>query len=490
MRRIALLLPIASLFIAFSGFDCASTQMTTAKLALQRRDYAAAAAALEKEVALRPNGGDAWLALAEVYELQERIADASHALVRARAATEPKLTALQLEDTYRRQYNLWRTAYNHALLAYGKADYARALAVLDTAQIADANKTENLFFRATIYEDMKDQANATKIYQQYVSQITPFVEQGAKLGLALNMTPAQVEAKLGKPTRAEIADTNGGYYYYAPRNIYVYFAPATATEPLGIEGWRSYDESTPESMRALPIVLHADPYAILGENARAAKDYDNALRYLQTLSRLDPGRTGVASVITQIYIDTKRVDQAIRSLRDEMAANPKDPRPYIELGNLYFGDQRLKDAADAFEQVTNLGLASDDQNLRTALFNLGAVYKNWSKIIQDSVKEVSKGKPTAAQNEAYYKPLRESAKYFEQYRKMSSDDFAVLAELANLYDVLGNVASRDKAVRDLEALAPANRTNYEYWRAMSKLYAILGDVQKSESADKRAGELK
>src|SRR5688500_16258304 len=114
MRRSVLLLPIVAMYMALSGFDCASTQMNTAKVAMQRKDYAAAAAALEKEVALRPNAGDAWLALAEAYELLDRVADAARALDRARAATEPKITAAQLEDTYRRQYNLWRTTYNRA----------------------------------------------------------------------------------------------------------------------------------------------------------------------------------------------------------------------------------------------------------------------------------------------------------------------------------------------------------------------------------------
>lgn len=490
MRRSVLLLPIAALFLALSGFDCASTQMTTAKVAMQRKDYAAAAAALEKEVAARPNNGEAWLTLAEIYEIQMRPTDAVRALERARASTAPKLTPVQYEDSYVRQYALWRDTYNRALAANRNKDFVKALAILDTAQQIGPDYFENLYFRGTIYEEMGDEQNKRRTYEQYIAKIAPIVEQGSKLGLALMMTPAAVENKLGKPTRGELNDTLGGFYYYATPDIYVYFSPATKSHGPLVEGWKSYDSSVPDRVRVAPVILRADPYAILGLDARTASDYDRALGYLQTLSRLDPNREGVAATITQIYIDTKRIDEAIRSLNAEITANPSDARPYIELGNLYFGAERFADASKTFERVTTLSLPADDPNLRTALFNLGAVHKNLGARVQDSIKRVSNSKPSAAQIEVYLRPLRESAKYFERYRALNSSDFAVLAELANLYDVLGDTPKRNEAITQLEALGSANASNYEYWRALSRLYAILGDAKKAEAADKKATALR
>lgn len=506
MRRSVLLLPVLALFMALSGFDCASTQMTTAKVALQRKDYAAAATALEKEVKERPNNAEAWYTLGEVYEQQMRIADAARANERARAGTEPKLSPEMMQNTYLRQFNLWRSTYNRALAAYRNApmlvdprdreapydsipDVSRALAILDTAQIVGPEYSENLYFRATLYEEAGDEANTARTYQQYVDQMAPFVEQGSKLGLTLQMTQAQVEAKLGKPTRAEISDTMGGFYFYQPQNVYVYFAPATTKRPTVVEGWRSFDASVPEALRAAPTIIRADPYAVLGLDARNRKEYDRALEYLQTLSRLDPAREGVSSTITQIYIDTKRVDEAIASLRAEIAANPSDARPLIELGNLYFGAERFAEATESFRRVTTMNLAADDQNLRTALFNLGAVYKNLGARLQDSIKRVSNGKPTKAQNEVYFKPLRESVTFFEQYSKSNPSDYAAAVELANLYYVLDDTANRDRIVRHLETLQSANAGDRSYWRAMSKLYAILGDATKAEAADRKASAI-
>jgi predicted Zn-dependent protease len=489
MRRSVLFLPVVALFLALTGFDCGGTssQVTTAKVAIQRNDYPAAVEALKKELAAHPENGTAWLMLAESYERLGQRVESMHALEKARTANAPKITGVQLEDTYVRQYNLWRDTYNEALSAARNKAFDRALAILDTAELLSDNP-ENLYFRATLYEDSNDAASALKTYEEYITRITPSVTLGEKLGLSLGMSQSSVVAKLGKPAKTDI-DSLGGYMFFEPRNLYVYFAPAASSRGSVVEGWRVYEATFPEKLREAPALLRADPYAIVGTQAQAKADYDNALKYLQALSRLDPNREGVSAAITQIYIDTKRTDEAIATIRAEIAANAKDPRPYLDLGNLYFGSERFRDAADAFNKVLDLNLANDDQYLHTALFNLGAVYKNWGAKLQDSIRRVSGGKPTKAQNEAYFAPLRESAKYFARYHTMMPSDFSALVELANVYEVLGDVAQRDEAVRALEGLASVNMDKREYWRAMSRLYAILGDEKKATDADKRAESL-
>jgi Flp pilus assembly protein TadD len=478
--------------MALTGFDCGGTssQMSSAKVAWQRKDYAAAETALKKEVELRPGNGQAWLMLADIYKEQGRRGEGLNALEKARAATQTKLTPVQIEETYKRQHNLWRESYNAALSAVRNKDFTTAIAHLDTAQRLAPDNAENLYFLGTVYEDMGDNASALRTYQQYVDKVAPVVEMGTKLGLTLQMTPSAVEERLGKPTKAEVSDTLGGYYYYAPQNLYVYFAPATKTRGLAVEGWNPVDASLPEALRTAPRLIRADPYAILGTRAQAAREYDKALRHLQTLSRIDPNREGVSATITQIYIDTKQVDQAIAAIRSEIAANPKDPRPYLDLGNLYFGSERFRDASEAFNNVLSMNLPNDNQHLRIALFNLGAVYKNQGARMQDSIKRLSGGKPTKAQTEAYYAPLRESVRYFERYRAINPTDYIALAELGNLYNVLDDAPKLNAMIKELEGLASANDTTREYWSALSRLYAFVGDEKKAVDADRRAEALR
>ncbi len=141
-------------------------------------------------------------------------------------------------------------------------------------------------------------------------------------------------------------------------------------------------------------------------------------------------------------------------------------------------------AADQFRKVTELGLPNSDANLYTALFNLGAVYKNWGARMQRD----AGSNATKAQVDAYKKKLQESIGYFERARDINSADFAVLAELGNLYEVLDQKPKLQTTIRSLEAVEADNTTNRDYWRALSRLYLMTGDEKKAEAADRKASQ--
>ncbi len=494
MRHSFIILVAATLYLTLSGFDCGgSTQMTTAKIALQRKDFLKAAESLEKEVALRPANGDAWFLLGESYEALGRTLDMVNAFDRALASPATSLTAEQRENIYLKKYNAWGKKYNAALRAYGDKNYDVALAQLDTAGMLRPDFAEHDYFRATIFGAQNRESDALQTFTKYVETIQSGVDEGLKMGLALRMSQRQVESKLGAPTRASLDDTTGGFLYYAPKNLYVYFAPVEGGPPE-VEGWKVYRDSVPEVLRQGSISLRSDPYVVLAlkekqAGATDASRYDKAIRYLQTLGRLDPQREGVSAEISSIYIKSNRTAEAMRMLRSEIEANPSDARAYIDLGNLQFSAKDYQGAAQTFGKVTGLNLPADDDNLQIALFNLGAVYKNWGAALQDSVAGVSNNRPTAAQISIYQNPLRESVKYFEQLHASKPDDFTLITELGNLYDVLGDKAKLTGSIRQLEALESANATKSSYWRAMSRLYAIAGDIKKAEAADKKADSL-
>jgi hypothetical protein len=150
-------------------------------------------------------------------------------------------------------------------------------------------------------------------------------------------------------------------------------------------------------------------------------------------------------------------------------------------------------AATAFKQALGLGLPDSDEKMQIALFNLGAVYKNWGKQMQDSIEKVSKDHPSPAQVQAFQAPLREAMGYFERLKtqKVKDGDFAVLAELANIYDVLGDKAKLNSTIKEIESIQNVgdNATNVTYWVTLRRLYAITEDVDKSNAADQKVKDL-
>ncbi len=210
------------------------------------------------------------------------------------------------------------------------------------------------------------------------------------------------------------------------------------------------------------------------------------------MEQLDATRDDIGEIIAEIYVVTKRTDEAMRALDEQIRRDPKNPRPYINYGNLYNEQKQFDKAIEQFSKVLAIDLPSDDKALQTALFNLGAVYKNLGARKQDEI-EASKGKPTNDQIEQYRKPLRESKKYFEQLKAIPArrGDYQLLGELANLYDVLAETDNLKSAVREMEAVENVgnNARTADYWRLLSHLYAIIGDGKKAEAADKKATEL-
>ncbi len=505
MRRFLIILAAVTCYLSLSGFDCASTEMTTAKLAVKAKDYAKAEAALTKEVTVRPTNGEAWLLLGDIYNDQGRYADMRNAYEKAlRDGNQPAISAEDRNNVAVKLYNGWLTKYNAALDNFNKgvsgkenARFERALALLDTADILRPGYPENTFLRATIYREQSDQAREHEALGHYVELVEPNLNAGMASGLSLNMSQAAVQAKLGAPTRSKLSDSTGGWAYYSGKNLWVYYAPSKDGKPV-VEGWRLISTPEPEMISQLPYQIRSYPEYALGiESYRAGeKDnsrYNDALRRLERVAKYDPERAGVSDVVSRIYVSTGRTAEAKSALEAQISANPSDPAPYITYGNLLFTAGDYNGAATYFKKVLGLGLPDSDDKVQIALFNLGAVYKNWGKDLQDSIQKLVKDRPTAAQTAVYQQPLREAMTYFERLKnvKAKDGDFAIMAELANIYDVLGEKAKVKSTIKEIEAVEKLNdnENNPTYWVTLRRLYAITEDVDKSNAADRKVKEL-
>lgn len=488
MRTTLLALCAATLFLALSGFDCASTEMTTAKVALQQKDYAKAEANLRKEVQTRPQNGEAWYLLGATYKELKRFKEMNDAYDKALAATDPALKPDQRETVFGEQYNAWLALYNRAYDLYGQAKYSEAIETLNNAIELRPDYADNINLKASIYNAMKEKDNESRTNREYAALVRPIAEKGIGMGLMLGMTRDQVVAKLGKATRTE-KPTEPLFSSYKDKDLYVYF-----TDGAKVEGWRfTTGSKQPDFILEAPFPLRSGPFYTLGVDAYLAgeKDknqYDEALKQLQFVERFDPQQEKVGQVIADIYSRTNRTDEAKRSFEASIKQNPTEPSLYINYGTLLVNMKDYAGAIEQFKKVLTIAGEKDDK-YQTALFNLGAVYKNWGADLQKAAGD----KPSKAQIDEFMGKLRESAKYFEQYRSVhGSNDYIVLGELANLYLVLNDKGKFGEILTSMEALKdkPGVAGEPDYWSAMSRLYVIKGDTKKAEEALKRADDLR
>ncbi len=98
LSRSLLLLCAATLYLALSGFECASSEVTTARVALKSKDYKRAEEALKKEVAALRGNVEAWLLLGDIYNDQSRWVEMDEAYAKAEAAPNASISNSQRQD--------------------------------------------------------------------------------------------------------------------------------------------------------------------------------------------------------------------------------------------------------------------------------------------------------------------------------------------------------------------------------------------------------
>lgn len=498
-RRSLLLLLIGTLWLSLTAFECASTEMTTAKVAMNARDYKKAEDALKREVAARPGNSEAWLLLAQIYDNTDRSVEMSHAFDKAMAG-QPPLTPQQQEGIAIKRYNHWSRVYNNADNARKESNFDVALKLIDTAVMLRPDGNENYYLQGLIYLGKGDTARQTKLLEEYVRRARPDVDRGLSAGLALGMTVSEVESKLGSPNDSEMSDTTGGWQYFSGKGLCVYYVVLEEGAPPRAIGWKSIAASEPRIARFISNTIRSDAFYTLGVDAYYAGEankakYDEALGYFRLIEKLDPSYKDVGKVIAQIYITTGRSDEARKRYQEEIANSPDDPLLRINYGNFLSSMEDYQGAIPQYEMAVKVSAAKEGlkESHNQAIFNLGAAYKNWAVKLQDSIRKAAGSKPPSKQQEeVYLVKLRESARQFEELKRIkgSTVDFPLLFELVNLYQVLRDEAKMKSLMKSLEEMSGTEGGKSSYWDAMARLYANIGDGDKSDAAYKKADALR
>lgn len=499
MKRSLFLLLGATLYLTLSGFQCASTQMSTAKVALQGKDYKKAESSLKEELAVRPNNGEAWYLLGvEVYGPQERYAEMGDALNKALNSTEPALDSVQMKNVYIYMLQPWLDAYNAANQASQEKKFTKALEHIDLAISMRPEFAQNYSQKGVILLNSGATDQAMNAYREYVRVAGPDITRGAAKGLVLGMTQKELRAKLGEPTGKSIANSNGDFALIYPENLYVYMGMPKSGSETVVMGWKYFgSEKLPADFKSFSRPLSGYPYYRLGveaygQGAKNAAKYTEALELLRVVEQFDPSQADVESLIAQIYIDAGREAEARTMLDKRLKEDPKNPKVYINYSLLLYNAKDYTGATNMLQKVLDLGLEQSNASYQTALFNLGVYYKNWGKELQDSIKTVS-NRPSAEQEAVYAAKLRESLKYFERLRSVQTNkgDYGLLAELGNLYYVLAQDDKLLGVIKDFEAIQNSQdmESDGQYWRELSKLYTAAGDDTKAISAGAKAKAL-
>ncbi|HTY12360.1 MAG TPA: tetratricopeptide repeat protein [Bacteroidota bacterium] len=442
-----------------TGFECASSEMTSAKLYLQRKEYDNAKKQLLKEVEKNPKNEEAYYLLGrEIQYVQGDFRGMKESFDKALAIAPTHKQDIQVVTL-----NAWGKLYNQGVdeinRAIDTASYLpKAIATFSTAVYI---LPESLLTRRTLglaYLRNDEMAHAAE-------QFTIAFEQGkdtlsAKLLGKIYLDSANALKVRFMSTYRDDFETmknlasiherikTADVSYLLGDSLIKISKPAKQKKGDTKETWRieKYHLTLAvESGLVQSVKYDGDrPFApaIDSTDLIAAKEqFNKAVDAMKKAQTMFPGDPDISESLMKALIGSEREAEARALLVERVKKYPESKIDHYNLGVFLLKDSAYADAITEFKTALKL-----DSSFADALYNIAATYVNWG--VAEQVKLKAAGKDDDVSYKERYKM---ALPYLESVVVMKNNDVLMWELLGQVY---ANLNMKDKA---LEAYDKADK---------------------------------
>ncbi len=460
MKKLILsILVTLSVGFIIQGFQCSSKEMLDAKTQYERKEYDKAIVNLEKELAKNNKNDEARLYLVRIRMEQGDLREAAKILMDAeKNATNPKY-----KDQFPKYKNkMWVESYNKGITYYNEYFSTQNVSKLDSADyyfeigsILRPTLLDFYFLRGNCLQLKGDTLASMQQYANYVEGMSEDIKYAFDNKFYINQDINEVKSELALDTKVRIDTINEntiqrigeskGKYFYSKFN--------KDTDKFELKGWRtSFPADWLENEKLTFVEFRTDVFFLLSEYYYTHKDYDNALKFLESYQKIDPLNNKSNSSIIQIYKEMGKEEVAIQKLEALTNDSPDNPLYWTMLGDMFASLKDYDKAISNYEAAIKV-----DGNYDYALRNIASTYKNKAVSVQDEEQKLKEKDPKYNVNvEKYFPFIEKSSEYFERARKTETfkNDFVLLMELANNYIVLNKTKNENfkSVLNDIERI--------------------------------------
>jgi tetratricopeptide (TPR) repeat protein len=429
------------------GFQCGSTEMTSAKLYIQQSKWDDAIKNLEAELAKNPNNEEAWYLLgrvkAEKNDLAGMVDAFNHAL---------KVGQTHQKDIHDLTYGTWGKYMNMGANSFNKGKdsseyYDQAIDAFKNAIILEPDSAAAYRHLGFSYLAKNDLSSALgpleKAYAlsgdpaagRYIGEIendkgqrhkANFESPDNRIEIRIWMSPDQVKGILGEPTSKSTKKekkVTKEKWVYADKNLTLNFEDGEL---------RSWEENGKIEQKE-PWV-HYNSYA---ERDSAMKYFDRAITVLEKVSKAEPHNAEIIGLLSNVYIAADKGATAIETFKRGVEEDPTNKYFHYNYGvlllNLVDSDSVKADTTGALanslyeRSIEQFKAAvSIDSTYESALYNLGATYVNWGVHIRESAHD------PATVEDLYKGKFKLGLPYLEEMTRLKPDD-------PNAWELVGKV---------------------------------------------------
>lgn len=487
--------------LLMQGFQCKSSEMTTASIAVNNKDWDKAEEFLEKELRKNPTNGEAWYTLGQVRAEKKNISGMVTAFAEARKYVKDQTMLNQM--AYLEQ-KAWVDSFNSAIETYNKGletpnanertqIIRESIKKLDTSITLRPAYVASYTILAQMHEAVGDTSRAIESLEYYISANKEAAELLLQKAIMLGTGRSAVQKIVGSPTNIKGTQNNKDSvlidYYKNLDGKEAYLFYAEKGNDFVLTGVRinppaSWDQTDKELYSELDV----RNYAVLALHYYNRNSYDKAANLLTVATRLRPASEEMLQLQTQLMEKTGNREEAMKKVAELAKKYPDNKAYVVQYGSLLANTGQNEAAIEQFEKALAI-----DPNYDIALYNIAAALKNKAGAIQTEEQKKVDANPKYQPDESRYIPiLQKSASYFEIYRKLpgKDTDFAVIEQLLNIYQVTRNDQKVKMMVAELEGTEPLYQNNRRYYELLGQVYGKLGKVDKAKQAFEKADSIR
>jgi len=497
-RSVHILVLLAFAALLTQGFQCASSDVSAAKKALQAQDFAKAKQSLEKALTTNPNDCEALVLLGDA---NRGLNDADGMVTAYKKAMEcPGVTPKQRDEMSVKLFNAWVGQYNGGINKFNdyvgsqkESDLSESAAMLEAAEQLKPAFSEPLALLGQIREMQNDTNASYAVYTRWWNIEKPGFETIINKNMTLGMPRGSFLKSLGTPLETKIDSLSGGGQLYKDRfdvggrPLILFSALEGANPDALLEGW-TYN---PPDNIAEPEKWRTRSASLTPLKGMAFIDYqrgrrESAFQLATVVTKVKPTDPDLVPLRTQLLQDLGKTGEAMAEIEGRVKADPKNTLLRVQYASLLSASGKQDAAVKEYQDV--LG---QDPNNETALYNLAAHYKNIAGTKQrtelDKMDKDKNYKPDVS----YMDDLATAAQYFEKLRRSPkyTADIIVLEQLANIYEVRKENGKVKALIMELEGLEEINKKNKEYYRIMEGLYGRNKMLDKMKEAQEKGEKL-
>ncbi|MCK9425255.1 MAG: tetratricopeptide repeat protein [Ignavibacteriaceae bacterium] len=382
-------------FITFTGFQCSSTELTSAKLYIQQKNWDKAIDVLNKEVTKNPKSDEGFFLLGACYAEKENMDKMLESYDKSLDVSKKYEKEIKSAKKYH-----WANFHNK-----GVAFFNRAAQQTNPDSSALLNSKSAYAFEQAIklepdtLDSYKGVAFVYMNMQKYDEAIPNFM-------------------KLIEKQKLLDAYKYVGQIYYNK----------------GVIQREKFENSK-----------------VAADSLKALDFFNKAIAILEDGRKVNPNDADILLYLSNSYIAANKVDVAIDAFKAGVVAEPNNKFYRYNYGVLLLGDSQFESAADQFKKAVEI-----DPSYQNAIYNLAVTYVKWGAKIAKDYEIANKNNKDAKEETQSKEKYKAALPYLESYVQKKTDDAQIWELLGKVYTVMGMPNDASNAFKKADEIRKGN----------------------------------